>query len=191
MRLKKLKDRVLGITVKDKLALEQKLKDPVMMVRLRRMQAHRRGNAVRARNSLSVLDRLKHCNLRATLVYCHGSGGCSWDNMRIGRMVAGMGILVIAPDDFAYPKNTAMGQLRHKDVQPLHKFGDNVDYWENDLIYASDATGQACYSTKAEKVLEKPDEYRELYEKCYQLRRSELHFTLQNMPLWIKTKGIY
>ena len=38
------------------------------------------------------------------MIYAHGSGGCSWDNYRICRMICGMGILVIAPDGFAYPK---------------------------------------------------------------------------------------
>merc|ERR1719420_2173063 len=102
-----------------------------------------------------------------------------------------MGFLVIAPDGFAYPKSTAMGQLRHKDCQPLKKKGDNVDYWIGDLMYASKASGSANYSTKVDYVLEDPDGYRELYEKCYQLRRSELHFTIKTLPLWIKTKGFF
>jgi len=32
---------------------------------------------------------------------------------------------------------------------------------------------------------------RELYEKAYQLRRSELHFTIRTLPLWVKTKGFF
>ncbi|CAE6959538.1 unnamed protein product [Symbiodinium sp. CCMP2592] len=119
---------------------------------------------IRKRNNFSFLSRLKFANLRGTLIYAHGSGGCSWDNMRICRMICRMGFLVIAPDDFAYPRGTAMGALRpgthsgtrckrrfavasaavhfalrHKDLQPLHLASDDVDYWAPDLIYASQA----------------------------------------------------
>jgi len=106
-------------------------------------------------------------------------------------MISGMGFLVIAPDGFAYPKNTAMGQMRHKDVMPLKRVEDDTNYWTGDLMYSSGGTGTATYSTKADSVLEDPDGYRALYEKCFQLRRSELHFTIKTLPLWIKTKGFF
>ena len=95
--------------------LKAKLKDPEVRPRLKRLAARWRGAAQRMRCSFSVLRRLKFSHLRGTLIYSHGSGGCSWDNYRICRMICAMGILVIAPDGFAYPKETAMGQtLREK-----------------------------------------------------------------------------
>jgi len=105
--------------------------------------------------------------------------------------MARMGMLVIAPDGFAYPKNTPMGKLRHKDIQPLKLATDNVDYWAGDLIYCSDASGADTYSTKADSVLHDPDRYRQLYERCYQLRRSELHFIIGRLPPFIKTRGFF
>jgi len=172
--------------------LNDVLGNPIKRALLARIAGHWKGAVFRNRCKLAnVLDRLRFSNLRGTLVYAHGSGGCSWDNFRICRMIAGMGFLVIAPDGFAYPKNTAMGQLRHKDILPLKQAGDDTNYWTGDLMYASGGTGTATYSTKADSVLEDPDGYRELYEKAYQLRRSELHFTIKTLPLWIKTKGFF
>jgi hypothetical protein len=81
--------------------------------------------------------------------------------------------------------------MRHKDVMPLKKVEDDTNYWTGDLMYASGGSGTATYSTKAESVLDDPDAYRDLYEKCFQLRRSELHFTIGTLPLWVKTKGFF
>jgi len=106
-------------------------------------------------------------------------------------MICRMGIMVIAPDGFAYPKNTAMGQMRHKDLLPLKTATDDTAYWKGDLMYASSSEGQLTYSTKADKVLEDPDDYRDKYEKCYQLRRSELHFLIKRLPLWMKAMGFF
>jgi predicted alpha/beta-hydrolase family hydrolase len=181
-----------SISEERKKLLDEICADPVKLVLLRKMAAHWKGAVFRHRCCLSnVLNRLQFSNLRGTLVYAHGSGGCSWDNFRICRMIAGMGFLVVAPDGFAYPKNTAMGQMRHKDILPLKKADDDTNYWSGDLMYASGSSGTATYSTKADSVLEDPDHYRELYEKAYQLRRSELHFTIRTLPLWIKTKGFF
>ena len=129
--------------------LKARMKDPAIRATLKKFAARWRGAAYRNRCSLAVLDRLKYSNLRGTLIYAHGSGGCNWDNYRICRMIAAMGLLVIAPDGFAYPKNTAMGQMRHKELAPLHKACDDVDYWANDLLYTSAANGTFNYSTKA------------------------------------------
>ena len=62
---------------------------------LDRMAARWRGAAFRLRSGLSVLEKLQFCGLRGTLVYCHGSGGNSWDNMRICRMISKLGVLVV------------------------------------------------------------------------------------------------
>jgi hypothetical protein len=175
-----------------KAELDALCRDPTKRPILHKMAAFWKGASFRNRAYLSnVLDRLQDSHLRGTLIYAHGSGGCSWDNIRICRMIAGMNFLVIAPDGFASPKSTAMGQMRHKDLQPLKKVTDGVDYWADDLLYASDASGGMTYSTKAETVLDDPDKWRELYEKCYQLRRSELHFIIKTLPGWIKTKGFF
>lgn len=171
--------------------LELLMRNERVLKLMKRLAARWKGAAFRHRCSLMVLAPLKYSNIYQTLVYCHGSGGCSWDNFRICRMIARMGVLVIAPDGFAYPANTAMGQMRHKDIAPLHKSTDDVDYWANDLLYTSSAVGTFNYSTKAEKVLQQPEDYQELYEKCYQLRRSELHFTCARLPQWVKRQGFF
>lgn len=171
--------------------LDRICQDPLYRPKLKKMAARWHGASIRARCSLKVLDAAKFCGVRGTLVYCHGSGGNSWDNMRICRMVSRMGVIVIVPDGFAYPLDSPMGKLRHKDLQPLKRANDDVDYWAGDLMYASDATGDLTYSTKAESVLEDPDHYRSLYEKSFQLRRNELHFILERLPGWIKAHGVF
>ena len=130
--------------------LKSLMKDSMIRAKLKRFAARWRGAALRLQCSFSALERLKYSHLRGTLIYAHGSGGCSWDNYRICRMIAAMGILVIAPDGFAYPKETAMGQMRHKSLLPLHKATTDVDYWANDLLYTSSAWGTFNYSSKAD-----------------------------------------
>ena len=41
------------------------------------------------------------------------------------------------------------------------------------------------------KVLNDPQEYKDMYEKCYQLRRSELHFIIARLPKWVLAQGFY
>ncbi|CAE7225257.1 unnamed protein product [Symbiodinium sp. CCMP2592] len=149
VKLAKIASDTAQLTEFRKRELKAKLQDPTVRQALRKFAARWRGAAYCNRCIFAVLDRLKYSNLRGTLIYVHGSGGCSWDNYRICRMIAGMGILVLAPTGFAYPKNTAMGQMRHKEVAPLHKTTDAVDYWANDLVYTSGANGTFNYSSKA------------------------------------------
>jgi len=188
-RISKVKNTKL--TPEDIARLDALMSDPEKKKMVVRMGSTWKGVAFRRRCSLSILERLKWANLKGTLIYAHGSGGCSWDNYRICRMICKMGMLVIAPDDFAYPQNSAMGMLRHKGLQPLKKATDNCDYWAGDLIYSTSASGDMTYSTKADKVLDNPDSFRDMYEKCYQLRRSELHFIILRLPQWIKTMGFF
>jgi len=179
------------LTLKKKMELDQACNDPKSRKLLVKMAARWRGAAFRLRCGLAVLEKIRYCGLRGTLVYCHGSGGNSWDNMRICRMICKLGVLVIVPDGFAYPKNTPMGAMRHKDLLPLHKATDNVDYWEGDLMYCSDSSGDLAYSTKASAVLQDPKKFREMYERSYQLRRSELHFIIERLPHFIQVEGIF
>eukprot|EP00746_Dinoflagellata_sp_MGD_P074471 gnl/MRDRNA2_/MRDRNA2_30077_c0_seq1.p1 gnl/MRDRNA2_/MRDRNA2_30077_c0~~gnl/MRDRNA2_/MRDRNA2_30077_c0_seq1.p1 ORF type:complete len:653 (-),score=155.65 gnl/MRDRNA2_/MRDRNA2_30077_c0_seq1:353-2095(-) len=180
------------LSAERKAELEAVMNDPLKKMLLKRVAAHWKGAALRNKMCLSnILGRLRFANLRGTLIYAHGSGGCSWDNFRICRMIAGLGFMVIAPDGFAYPPNTAMGQMRHKALQPLHQANDQVDYWANDLLYASGSQGTHTYSTAADAVLTDADGYRDLYERCYQLRRAELHFIIHRLPMYIKTKGFF
>jgi len=158
---------------------------------LSKLGARWKGAATRKRDNLKVLEELRWCSLRGTCIYAHGSGGCSWDNFRICRMMAKVGVLVIAPDGFAYPDTTAMGKMRHKDITPLKKTTDSVDYWAGDLLYKSDASGSQTYSTKADAVLQEPEHWREFYENCYRMRRDELHFIMKRLPVWVKSQGFF
>ena len=175
----------------EKSELDKVLQDPVKRKILTRLAAHWKGQAFRYRNILKVLEDLRYSMLRGTVVFCHGSGGCNWDNTRVCRTMCGMGYVVIAPDGYAYPKGSAMAQIRYKTTQALRTEKDDVDYWANDLIYSSAASGDATYSTKAENVLKDPDAFRALYERCYQLRRGELHHVCARLPSFVMAQGFY
>jgi len=161
------------------------------MMTLVKVQKQWKRAAAKQLNTLSILARIRFAHVRGTVIYAHGSGGCSWDNMRICRMCAGMGFLVVAPDDFSYPEWTSMGKMRHKDLQPLKRKTDDVDYWADDLVYCSEASGSHTYSTKADLVLADPAAACELYEKCYQLRANELHYLIKSLPSWIMIQGFF
>ena len=168
MRVAEKVAKITPLSENQKAELNKALQDPATRKILTKFAARWKGNVFRLRNSLRpVLAKLKFSMLRGTVVFCHGSGGCNWDNTRVCRMMCGMGFLVIAPDGYAYPKGSAMAAMRYKATQMLRTEKDDVDYWANDLIYASAASGNATYSTKAANVLENPDSFRELYERCY------------------------
>lgn len=189
----KMKQR--NLTVYERQALDDRInnamKDPRLAKKLRRVASTWTGAIVRIRSNLKFLDKLAYSYLRGTVVYAHGSGGCSWDNFRICRMMCRMGMLVIAPDGFAYPPSTGMGKLRHKELQPLKTADDNVDYWENDLVYVGSAKGSLTYSTDAKSVLDDPVKYREMYENSFRLRSDELHWIIGRLPQWIRAQGFF
>jgi hypothetical protein len=84
-----------------------------------------------------------------------------------------------------------MIRFRHKKVKPLLKETDDVDYWNKNLFYASAAVGDLTYSTNADDVLDDPDAFNELYDKCYQLRRADLHYVIKRLPHYAKLQGFF
>lgn len=79
-------------------SLDATLRDPESRRKLKVVVAAWSGAITRLRTQLSPLRRVDPTDIRSTVVYAHGSGGCAWDNTRICRMIAGDGYLVICPD---------------------------------------------------------------------------------------------
>lgn len=131
-----------------------------------------------------IFDKIEDV-VRTVVVFMHGSGGMTYNNLRFCRMLAGMGCLVIAPDDMASSKH------RHRDVQPLKDFDTPTDYWADDLMYASGSSGEYSYNTQADLVTKDPDKYKELYSKVYEERRSELHTILSAFPPSADSLGVF
>jgi hypothetical protein len=171
--------------------VDEAMSDPVKLSRFRRLIGKWRGTCLRKRQNLDFLNELRWARLKGTVVYAHGSGGMLGDNTRICRMLCGQGLLVVAPDGFAYPPNTSMIRFRHKKVKPLLTETDDVDYWNTNLFYASAAVGDLTYSTNADDVLDDPDAFNELYDKCYQLRRADLHYVIKRLPHYAKLQGFF
>lgn len=159
-------------------------KDPKKMKKLIDLQQAWRKARNKRISRFSMFDRLED-KVRGFVVFMHGSGGMTYNNLRFSRMLAGMDFVVIAPDDMT------SSVFRHKDAQKLATLDTPMDYWGDNLVYASDATGAYNYSTQVEGVLENPDYYKDLYEKVYRERASELHYVLGHMPQFVDQTGVY
>jgi hypothetical protein len=180
-----------SVTPERQAEVDEAMADPVKRSRFQRLIGKWRGTCLRRRQNLDFLNELRWANLKGTVVYAHGSGGMVGDNTRICRMLCGQGLLVVAPDGFAYPPNTSMIRFRCKKIKPLLVDSDDVDYWNNDLFYASAAVGDLTYNTKADDVLDDSEAFNDLYEKCYQLRRADLHYVIKRLPHYAKLQGFF
>lgn len=169
---------------KGKLLEEQFRRDPKLKDLLKRIQAQWRGALFRRISRFAVFERIED-DIHGVLVFMHGSGGMTGNNLRFARIFAGLGFLVIAPDDMASSK------YRKRLLQPLPTFESNTDYWENDLVYASATSGEFAYNTQVDAVLKDPSGYKKLYEKVYQERRSELHYVLSHLPDFVDKMGVF
>jgi dienelactone hydrolase len=157
--------------------------DPEAMKRLQKFQAHWRAITLRRVSSLHFLEHISKY-VRGFVVYMHGSGGMTGNNLRYARMLAGMGYVVVCPDHMA-------GEYRSRVLAPLPTKESNTDYWNDNLVYASDTKGEYAYSTQVQGVLEDPEKYKVLYEKVYKARRAELHCVLSKLPPFVERFGVY
>jgi hypothetical protein len=89
--------------------LEKIRNDPVRKEKFHQIVDLWRRNSAAKRNTLGSLEVFNSelCNLRGVVVYAHGSGGLTVNNLRYMRMLAAEGYLVLAPDGMAgkRPKN--------------------------------------------------------------------------------------
>jgi len=154
---------------------------------LRKVQKRWKGTATRRRRSLTCLTPLMG-NLGAfagTVVFMHGSGGMTYNNVRYVRTLAGMGYICICPDSLAG------NSTRQKSLAGCLSPTDPTPYWDDLGIYTSDAEGKGAYSTDATDVIKNPDQWRQLYANIYRMRRSELRWVLGHLPQHIKTRGVF
>lgn len=158
--------------------------DPKQLKLITKLQNAWRGAMLRRISSFGILDRLEDC-VKGFVIFMHGSGGMTYNNLRFARALAGMDFIVLCPDDMA------SSRYRHRDARPLATFEQKMDYWDDNLIYSSDATGEYNYSTQVEGVLKDPEHYKELYEKVYRERSNELHYVLGHLPKFANTLGVF
>mmetsp|Transcript_11927 Transcript_11927/g.29378 ORF Transcript_11927/g.29378 Transcript_11927/m.29378 type:complete len:562 (-) Transcript_11927:192-1877(-) len=166
-------------TVKDCLKNTRKL---ALVVKA---QAIWRAKIVQRAHSFHVLNKLKFTNVSGFIVFLHGSGGMTVNNMRYVRMWAAMGYVVIAPD------NMSASEFRHRDSAGLFTIDDDLDYWSKNLVYTSGTEGEHAYSTKSKSVLEDPVKYKDLYEEVFRTRAAELGVILDRLPVFIRRRGVF
>jgi len=144
-----------------------------------------RAKVTRRVHSFDVLNKLKYADMAGFIVYKHGSGGMTVNNMRYVRMWAAMGYVVIAPDAMTSSSS------RHRDPAGLFTIESDLDYWSKNLIYTSTTVGSSAYSTKSKSVLEDPIKYKDLYEKVFRERAALLGVILDRLPVFIKKRGVF
>mmetsp|Transcript_9548 Transcript_9548/g.19633 ORF Transcript_9548/g.19633 Transcript_9548/m.19633 type:complete len:379 (+) Transcript_9548:3-1139(+) len=123
--------------------------------------------------------------MAGTVLFMHGSGGMTYNNVRYARTLAGMGFLVIAPDSMAG------GEHRRRDLAGIIKPSDPTPYWGDLGLYTSDAQGELTYSTQAEAVVKEPEKWRQLYEKVFAHRSAEMHWILGRLPQQMRVRGVF
>jgi len=170
--------------------------DPVKRMQFKHLAAHWKRAAYKRRNSLAFLEIFDSvtCNVRGIVVYAHGSGGLTYNNLRFCRMLAAEGYIVIAPDDMAgafKADESDFMDSRHRSLRELILPEEDADYWADDLVYSGSSEGRLAYSTKATAVLSDPVAYRKLYEEVFQLRSGEMHYVLGKLPVFAKRLGVF
>merc|ERR1719401_2686382 len=152
------------------------------------MQKVWRGAVTRQTSSLrAVLQVLAYhpSAMAGTVLFMHGSGGMTYNNVRYARTLAGMGYLVIAPDSMAG------GEYRHRNLAGIIKAKSPTPYWDDLGLYTSDAKGSLTYSTKADAVVNDPKKWQQLYENVFRHRSAEMNWILGRLPQQICVRGVF
>lgn len=148
--------------------------------RLRRRRHHSQLN------DMSVLQAFQNCGMRGFVVFMCGSTGVAGDSLRYMRMLAGLGYLVVAPDDLA-----GSSRLRQRGVRQLVEQAEGTDYWQRNLLYTtSRAYGDLVYSSSVDSFLQDRDRFGALYATVVRIRHAELAYTLRHLPQYVKREGV-
>lgn len=163
------------------------LTDPKKKALMLRVQSLWRGSVTRARSRLTCLEPLANdpSSHFGTVLFMHGSGGMTYNNVRYARKLAGMGFVVIAPDSMAG------GQYRMRDLAKPITSTQETPYWDDIGLYSSGSKGEYSYSTEAQAVVDNPEKWRELYTNVYRMRRDEMHWILGRLPSHMKKHGVF
>lgn len=132
---------------------------------------------------LSALENMT----RGIVVFMHGSSGIARPNLRVVRMLSGLGYLVIAPDSMA----TSWRRFRALRQDMLRLDEEDMDYWSDNLFYTSGAVGPLNYSSSVDAILADPDAYQKLFEAVYRERARELHQVLLALPRFARRNGVH
>jgi len=171
-----------------RMKLDQDLKDPRKRELLLNMQKVWRGAVLRSAASLrSVLGCLDYhiAAYQGVVLFMHGSGGMTYNNVRYARKLAAMGFIVICPDSMAG------GEFRHRDVRGVITADTKTPYWGDIGLYTSAAEGQYTYNTSADDVVANPEKFRKLYENVFRMRSAEMHWILGRLPMQMKIRGVF
>jgi len=176
------------LTKRERDAIDAALQDPATRSLFLKVQRMWRGAVARKSASLSATLAPLCFDVAAfhgTVLFMHGSGGMTYNNVRYARALASLGYLVIAPDSMAG------GEHRGRDLAGLIKPQDPTPYWDDLGLYSSGAKGELTYSTRASGVVKDPEKWKTLYENVFRLRSAEMHWILKRLPQQVCVRGIF
>lgn len=168
--------------------IEFDLRDPRKRALMAKIQARWRGGVVRRTGSLRcALQDLEYCMApyAGTVIFMHGSGGMTYNNVRYMRTLAALGFIAIGPDSMAG------GEYRKKNVAGIIRSNQPTPYWDDLGLYTSSASGEFTYDTKAEEVVKNPEKYKKLYENVFRMRSAEMRWILRGLPFQMKVRGVF
>lgn len=135
-----------------------------------------------------------------------GSTEALYDNVRYAIMMAASGYAVIVPDSFA---SSTLG-LRYKapvanlsaHLRQLNSQKPTMSYWCDNNVYLQNSTCPAsmmkesanstlpsyplCYSSNADAIASHLTDWLQYYERVHRLRRLELNYLVEHIPLYIE-----
>eukprot|EP00933_Yihiella_yeosuensis_P070581 TRINITY_DN78705_c0_g1_i1.p1 TRINITY_DN78705_c0_g1~~TRINITY_DN78705_c0_g1_i1.p1 ORF type:complete len:733 (+),score=145.86 TRINITY_DN78705_c0_g1_i1:55-2199(+) len=175
------------LSAKARSELDAAMNDPVKRPLLLKVQSRWRGAITRNRARLTCLEILQNhpSSHFGTVLFMHGSGGITYNNVRYLRKMANMGFLCIAPDSMAG------GEFRKRDIAKPITSDMKTPYWDDLGLYSTSSEGEYSYSTDAKAVINDPTKWRTLYSNVYRMRRAEMHWILGHLPMSIAKNGIF
>lgn len=177
-----------SLTWSQKHRIDEVLQDPKKRALLLRMQSVWRGAVTRRTSSLaSILQPLEYhmAPFAGAVLFMHGSGGMTGNNVRYARKLASLGYIVLAPDSMAG------GEHRHRDLAGCIASHQETPYWGDLGLYTSSTEGEYTYNTDANAVVKDPEKFAKLYDNVFRMRAVEMNWILGRLPEQMKVRGVY
>jgi len=138
------------------------------------------------------------------VIFLHGSGGFTYDNMRYATMLATDGYGVFVPDSFASNltgfRYKAPSQSLPKSLAMKNTCRKTQAYWCENNVYEPDSecpgamvnqsTSKGyplCYDSNAGAIVSHAKAWREFYERVFRLRQLEMDYVVEHLPEYIRS----
>lgn len=175
------------LTQEQRRAVEELMADPGKWQAVLKMQRVWRGALTRRVASLAcVLNILEYhvAPYTGAVLFVCGSDGVTSKSMRLARMLAAMGYLVIAPDGMAG------GGYRNLDVAGRIGSSQPTPYWDDSAPCPSTREGVYSFDAAPELAGRRPEALK-LFDSMFRKRSCEMHWILGRLPQRMKARGVF